>query len=132
MTLTSTPRSVRLGELLPGAPPIAHALKIELGNWWYYGASRLNPISADNQGRTQYVWPATGSNAGCVNGSSGSYTGTNRWVVPGALLAIPGSAAVKVVTPVGVRLKQAMVDYGGYIVDGRAPQAGGARVFLTP
>jgi len=118
--LSSIGGSVRLGELAPGAPPIAHALKIELGNWWYYGSSQLNPKTADNGGRSQYVWPATGSNAGYTNGSSGSYTGTNPHVAPGALLAIPAAnaAAVNVTTTVGGALKQAMVDYGAYIVDG--------------
>ena len=49
--LSSIGGSIRLGELLPGAPPIPHALKIELGNWWYYGGSQLNPNTADNGGR---------------------------------------------------------------------------------
>ena len=111
---------MRLGELVPGAPPIAHALKIELGNYWYYGARQLNPKTVDNGGRSQYMWPATGSNAGFTNGSSGSYTGTNPYVAPGALLAIPSSVApsVTVTTTVGGMIKQAMVDYGAYIVDG--------------
>ncbi len=59
--LSSIGGSIRLGELLPGAPAIAHALKLELANWWYYGAGPLNPPTPDNGGRTQYVWPATGS-----------------------------------------------------------------------
>ena len=118
--LSSIGGSVRLGELVPGAPPIAHALKIELGNWWYYGASQQNPKTADNGGRSQYVWPATGSNAGFTNGSSGSYIGTNPHVSPGALLAIPASVApsVHVTTALGGIFLQAMVDYGAYIVDG--------------
>ena len=49
--LSSIGGSIRLGELLPGAPPIPHALKIELGNWWYYGGSQLNPNTVDNGGR---------------------------------------------------------------------------------
>ena len=32
--LSSIGGSIRLGELLPGSPPIRHALKIELGNWY--------------------------------------------------------------------------------------------------
>lgn len=118
--LSSIGGSIRLGELLPQAPPIAHALKIELGNWWYYGDKQLNPATADNGGRTQYVWPATGSNEGFHNGSSGSYTGTNPFVVPGALLAIPAARAstVTTTTVVGRQIKDAMVNYGAYIVDG--------------
>ena len=47
------------GELLPGAAPIPHALKIELGNWWYYGSTQLNPNTADNGGRNLYLCTAT-------------------------------------------------------------------------
>ena len=110
--LSSIGGSIRLGELLPDSPPIAHALKIELGNWWYYGAQQLNPPTADNGGRTQYIWPATGSNEGFDNSSrtSGSYLGQNPHVVPGALLAIPAdqAASVHTTTTVGARIKQAM------------------------
>ena len=101
--LSSVGGSIRLGELLPGAPPIPHTLKIELANWWYYGSTQLNPKTANNGGRTQYVWPATGSNEGFNNGTSGSYTGQNLGVVPGALLAIPAniSSSVTVTTEIG-------------------------------
>jgi hypothetical protein len=121
--LSSIGGSIRLGELLPGAPPIAHALKIELGNWWYYGASQQNLATADNGGRTQYVWPATGSNGGWSNAthsSSGGYLGKNPHVSPGALLAIPATQAneVKTTTAIGSKIKEAMVRYGAYIVDG--------------
>ena len=119
--LSSIGGSIRLGELLPDAPPIAHALKIELANWWYYGQSSLNPVSIDNGGRTQYVWPATGSNGGWTgNGSSGGYVGKNRFVAPGALLAIKASSStrVKTSTVIGGKIKAAMIDYGAYIVDG--------------
>ena len=122
--LSSIGGSIRLGELTPDAPPIAHALKIELANWWYYGASQLNPSTGDNGGRTQYVWPATGSNGGWdnnTNTSSGGYLGVNRYVAPGALLAIESeaaAAAVKTTTVVGGKIKAAMVDYGAYVVDG--------------
>ena len=46
--------------------------------------------------------------------------GENRFVAPGALLAIPAAsaAAVKTTTTVGTKIKQALTDYGGYIVDG--------------
>lgn len=118
--LSSLGGSIRLGELLPGAAPIPHALKIELGNWWYYGSTQLNPNTADNGGRNLYLWPATGSNAGWTSTGSGTYLGTNRHVAPGALLALPAAAAaaVKTVTAVGGKIKRALVDYGGYIVDG--------------
>jgi hypothetical protein len=121
--LSSLGGSIRLGELLPDAPPIAHALKLELANFWYYGGSQLNPPTLDNGGRTQYVWPATGANGGwsnATNSSSAGYEGTNRFVAPGALLAIPAARAASVATKtaIGGKIKRAMVDYGGYIVDG--------------
>ena len=121
--LSSVGGSIRLGELLPAAPPINHALKIELGNFWYFGAAQLNPPTLDNGGRTQYVWPAIGSNGAfnaTANRSNAGYTGTNPFLAPGALLAIPASlaAAVETTTPVGAKIKIAMTDYGGYIVDG--------------
>lgn len=121
--LSSMGGSIRLGELLPGSPPIRHALKIELANWWYYGARQLNPVTEDNGGRTQYVWPATGSNGGWSNitkTSSAGYLGTNPFVVPGALLAIPSTntGLVNTKTVIGGKIKNAMLDYGAYIVDG--------------
>lgn len=113
--------TIRLGELLPSSPPIGHALKLELNHMWYYGQSKLQNDSAYNGGRTQYVWPATGSDS-CSNGvPGGCYGGTDPNVVPGALLALdPTSAsfaALNVSTEVGNRVKQALTDYGGYIVD---------------
>ena len=127
--LSSIGGSIRLGELLATTPPIGHALKIELSNWYYYGGCpALNPPTVNNGGRTQYVWPATGSNAGCdKNGSSGSYLGKNPHLAPGALLAIPACVAERVTTATGVggKIKQAMIDYGAYIVDGTGHGPGG-------
>jgi hypothetical protein len=119
--LSSIGGSVRLGELLSSTPHIRHALKIELNNAWYYGKTQLQPKDAYHAG-TQYVWPAIGSNSGpnpTLNSSRG-YTGTNRFVAPGALLAIPAdvAATVTTVTTPGEKIKRAMVDYGAYIVDG--------------
>lgn len=61
------------------------------------------------------MWPATGSNEGWHGGNtSGSYLGQNRYVVPGALLAIPAAAEAKVTTStvIGGKIKRAMIDYG--------------------
>ena len=118
-----------MGELLPDASPIRHALKIELANFWYWGATQLNPPTEYNGGRTQYVWPAIGSNAAynrSAQASNAGYTGTNRFVAPGALLAIPsaGAPAVPTTTLIGEKIKRAMVDYGGYIVDGSGKGTG--------
>jgi hypothetical protein len=111
--------TIRMGELLPSSPPIAHALKLELQHQWYYGAARLQPNSAYNGGRAQYVWPATGSDSGTEKAPGGLYTGSNPHVAPGALLAIPTeiAAQVNISTVVGAKIKQALIDYGGYIVD---------------
>lgn len=127
--LSSIGGSIRLGELLPNSPPIRHALKIELANWWYYGSSQLNQPTKENGGRTQYVWPATGSNGGwdkATNKSTANYVGTNEFVAPGALLAIPAklAASVNTSTVIGSKIKNAMVDYGAYIVDGSGPGPG--------
>ena len=107
--------------LLPSSPPIGHALKLELNHQWYYGRSKLQNDSAHNGGRTQYLWPATGSDSCSSGAPGGCYGGTDPNVAPGALLALdPTSAsfaALNVSTEVGHRVKQALTDYGGYIVD---------------
>lgn len=110
--------TIRLGELT-GPEPIKHALKLELQHQWYYGLKKLQPATAYNGGRGQYLWPATGSDSGTEKAPGGLYTGTNPHVAPGALLALPGSiaAGINVTTVVGKKIKQALTDYGGYIVD---------------
>ena len=111
--------TIRVGELLPSTPPIPHALKIELQHQWYFGGHKLANDSAYNGGRSQYVWPAVGSDGGSNKAPGGLYTGTDPHVAPGALLAIPASAAsgVKTTTVAGGKIKRALVEYGGYIVD---------------
>jgi len=111
--------TIRSGELLPQAGPIRHALKIELQHQWYYGQSKLQPTTVMNGGRCQYVWPATGSDGGTQKAPGGLYGGTNPHVVPGALLAIPSelSSVVNISTTIGGKIKQALIDFGAYIVD---------------
>ena len=72
-----------------------------------------------NQGRRQYLWPATGSDGGSDKAPGGLYTGTDPNVAPGALLAIPETTArhLNMSTVVGRKIKEALVDYGAYIVD---------------
>jgi hypothetical protein len=50
------------------------------------------------------------------------YNGSNPELMPGSLLAIPPSVAdsVKTTTVPGAKIKQALVDYGAYIVDDTA------------
>ena len=81
---------IRLGELLPEAPPISHALKIESPTCQYFGEYKLQMMSDYNGGRSQYVWPATGSDSGSQKAPGGLYTGKNKHIVPGALLSFPG------------------------------------------
>ena len=114
--------TIRVGELLPDAPPIRHALKLELQHQWYYGAAKLQPLTAYNGGRRQYVWPATGSDscsAGSAAAPGGCYGGKDPHVAPGALLALPASvaASLQMKTPVGKKIAAALTDYGGYLVD---------------
>ena len=113
----------RLGELQPDAPPIAHALKLELeGHLWYYGLTPLQKASENNQGRVQYVWPATGSDSGTDKPwPKNLYTGTDPNVAPGSLLAVPPVAAASLReslrTDVGRRILDALSHFGGYLVD---------------
>jgi hypothetical protein len=110
--------TIRLGELL-GPEPIPHAIKIELQHQWYYGKAPLAPASAYNGGRRQYIWPATGSDSGTNKAPGGLYTGTDPHVAPGSLMALPAHVAetINMTTTVGKKIKQALVDYGAYIVD---------------
>ena len=131
--------SIRSGELFEEAPPISHALKIELwSHAWYYGQAPLQPATAANGGRVQYHWPATGSDSGsnvvCAKG--GLYCGTDPTVAPGSLLAIPPSERsgllAKLHTVVGRRLLDALIDYGAYLVDDTGSQENGAAICAEP
>ena len=106
-------RSTRLArpdcpELLPASPPIGHALKLELQHQWYYGLEKLQKDSLNNGGRSQYLWPATGSDSGTEKAPGGLYTGQDPAIAPGALLAIPAAvaSAVNTSTVAGGRIKQ--------------------------
>lgn len=111
--------AIRVGELLPDSGPIKHAIKIELQHRWYYGMHPLQSASAYNGGRRQYLWPATGSDGGSNKAPGGLYGGDDPYVAPGALLGLPAavSASINTSTVVGHKIKQALTDYGGYIVD---------------
>ena len=65
------------------------------------------------------MWPATGSDGGTNKAPGGLYGGKDPHVAPGALLAIPAAvgAGINTSTVVGGKIKQALIDYGGYIVD---------------
>ena len=89
--LSSIGGTVRLGELLPDAPPIAHALKLMLFAQDYYWPG--------NASTACYRWPALncdGSwNASRVVTNPNFYNGTNPKLKPGALLAVPAAAAAR-------------------------------------
>jgi len=83
----------------------------------YFGGHPLQPASAYNGGRGQYMWPATGSDGGSNKAPGGLYTGTDPNVAPGALLAIPAavSATLTMTTVAGAKIRQALTDYGGCV-----------------
>lgn len=105
--LSSIGGTIRLGELLPDAPPIQHALKLQLNAHTYYY----------NQ-RPGYVWPALFCDSDAFNpNSSGCYGGNDSYVSPGALLAIPSNMTVTLTTVPAKKILFALQNYGGYLVD---------------
>lgn len=113
--------TIRLGELLPGAPPIAHALKLEFYAHQYY----YRPPSGN---RSQcFHWPAVACDGYCFD-CAGSpdecYGGANPLLTPGALLAVPPDAApalnASLRTAPARRALAALATFGGYLVDDTA------------
>eukprot|EP01043_Picozoa_sp_COSAG02_P058360 COSAG02_NODE_7250_length_3097_cov_2.364910_2_plen_209_part_00 len=103
--------SIRLGELNASAPPIAHALKLELdGSSYYYGGSR----------KSCFRWPADT----CDGSAPTRYTGTDPNVQPGSLLAVPPTIATamshRLTSEPAKRILHALTNYGGYLVDNTA------------
>lgn len=121
--------SLRLGELLPGAPPIRHALKVELWAhaFYFYNYTSRNYSSC-------FSWPAVGCDSYWSQRDGPGYNGTNPFLKPGALLAVapadaPAVAAVLATEP-GRRILQALVDYGAYIVDDTGSERGGGALCM--
>jgi hypothetical protein len=86
--LSSIGGIIRLGELLSDAPPIQHALKLQLfaSNYSY----RQPP---------GYVWPALNCDIYAFTpNDSYHYGGNDIYLSPGALLAIPSNISVNVST----------------------------------
>ena len=118
--LSSVGGTIRLGELLPDSPPIRHALKLEFdGRRQYFGGPPLQNASHYNGGRTQYMWPATGSDSCSKGAPHGCYTGKDPRVAPGALLALPRAVAtgLTMATVIGRQIRDALASYGAYLVD---------------
>lgn len=105
--LSSIGGTIRLGELLPNTPPIQHALKLQLYAHHYYY----------NQ-RPGYVWPALNCDGYAFDPNyPAHYNGTDIYLSPGALLAIPSNMSVNVTTVPGRKLLFALQNYGGYLCD---------------
>eukprot|EP00948_MAST-09A_sp_MAST-9A-sp1_P002382 g2382.t1 len=124
--LSSIGGTIRLGELLPSAPPINHSLKLMLWAAEYYWPGNLTIPC--------YRWPALncdGSwNASTDPANTNFYNGTNPKLKPGALLAIPESISKNITleTIIGEKIKEALRDYGGYLDDNTASDAGAFNV----
>ncbi len=105
--LSSIGGTIRLGELLPNTPPIQHALKLELFAYQYY----YNQTPG-------YVWPALNCDGYAFDPSTQyPYGGTDIYLSPGALLAIPSNITVNVTTVPGQKMLFALQNYGGYLCD---------------
>lgn len=111
--LSSIGGTIRLGEFLPSAPPIRHALKLLVHAHKYLYKKPPG-----------YRWPAVrADDYAFKNTSELRYGGSNPSLVMGSLLAIPPSVmerSLKLETTPGKRLFRALQDYGGYIVDDTA------------
>ncbi len=104
--LSSIGGSLRLGELLPDSPPIRHALKLELFANHYFNSFPC------------FYWPARQCDGYAHNESNPLfYNGTNPYMGPGALLAVPSDLApaleAQMSTIPGAKLLAALTDYGG-------------------
>jgi hypothetical protein len=120
--------AIRLGELLPGAPPIAHALKLEV---WAHAYYFYNWSSGEYS--SCFTWPAVGCDS-YYNVPGAGYNGTTTSMKPGALLAVPPAAAARVAaalkTEPARRVLAALRDYGGYLVDDTGSSAGGGALCM--
>jgi hypothetical protein len=122
--LSSFGGSIRLGELLPGAPPIRHALKLELWAHAYYFFNWTSRVYS-----SCYTWPAIGCDSYWDNTSGPGYNGTNPFLKPGALLAVPptkiDALLASLVLQPAKQIARALHDFGGYIVDDTGSRQGG-------
>jgi len=72
-----------------------------------------------------FTWPAVGCDS-YWNRTDIGYNGSNPFLHPGSLLAIPPSNAARVAsqlaTSIGHKLLAALTDYGAYVVDDTGSQ----------
>lgn len=105
--LSSIGGTIRLGELLSNAPPIQHALKLQLYAFDYYYEQPPG-----------FVWPALYCDGYAFDKNfTKHYGGKDIYVSPGALLAIPFNITVNVTTVPGQKMLFALRNYGGYLCD---------------
>ncbi len=104
--LSSIGGTIRLGELIKGAPPMRHALKVNLN-----AATSISP----NQGG--YRWPAKNADSCAPN----CYNGQNSALRMGALLALKQEfSETKLETEPAKQLTWTLKNYGAYVVDNSA------------
>ena len=126
--LSSIGGTIRLGELLPHAPPIPHAIKLMLFAARYYWPG--------NASAACYRWPALNCdgawNASRDPANGNFYNGTNEKLKPGALLAVPETVSTQIAkdlkTVLGGRMLAVLTDYGGYLDDNTASNSGAFNV----
>jgi hypothetical protein len=101
--------AIRLGQLVPNAPPISHALNLQLYAQQYYFPKQPGNNSAC------FRWPAIQ-----CDDCETCYGGTNPQLVPGALLVVPRVASVllnvSLVTAPARAILAALTNYGAYLV----------------
>lgn len=110
--------TIRLGELAPGAPPLRHALKLELfAHDYYFSNGSAAPYAQC------FRWPALGCDGYAHSPASPLvYNGTVPGLQPGALLALPPgrAASLPMATAPAALIRDALATFGGYIVDDTA------------
>jgi hypothetical protein len=126
--LSSLGGQIRRGELNETAPDIQHALSLELfAHKWYYCApsQRAKGTGPKSNRSTCFRWPAlTADSYAVTKGHELVYGGTNPYLQPGTLLAVPRpsvvSIAARLKTVVGKRILKAASTFGAYVVDDAA------------
>jgi len=116
--LSSLGGALRRGELLPGAPPVRHALQLEFfAHLFFY-----RPPGGDRA--ACFSWPATQCDSyafACDTDPAHCYGGALEAMRPGALLAVPPAAApalrAALRTEPARLLLDALAGYGAYVVD---------------
>eukprot|EP01047_Picozoa_sp_COSAG01_P008937 COSAG01_NODE_360_length_18184_cov_21.881780_19_plen_410_part_00 len=126
--LSSLGGQIRRGELNESAPDIQHALSFELfAHRWYYCSEeqRAHGTGPQSNRSSCFRWPAlTADSYAVTKGHELAYGGTNSYLQPGTLLAVPARAAASIATTlnttVGKRILRALATYGAYLVDDAA------------